>query len=447
MNNGKKLKINNLNNLPSLSKKNIFIKENKSLKFKINPDIIDNSQKNYNIKNKKFKNIKYRCNSQPKLFSLIDIKDIYHSKGTNLPNQYKRKIYNNINKLLYSKNDDLKKIPQIEYDNININKNNKNKIKRNKSQNNLNIDDYRIQSALISRKERLYKPYYWDNYNIKDIKKKQRDNLMPEGYEFYEKNIMNYKDTYYKNNYIQTNKPVLIRKYNQYKQNESDIFFLKEKKSIKNGVGISPIIENGDSFSYNKEINEKNKINNNNNNNNLNKCIYNYNKYNYNDSDIFNLRKDKDENINKKSGEYTYFRKLKNNNENNKTYNVSNQSEIGWGLRGSLPSYVNYTSTKYNLLNRNIKNIGNTKEDIINESKKISDNYNPINKKKGLCEFMDISQVTAPKINNDYNKAINDNPNIFKRKNDISSEYYDIYNKYNNICDKPFQKFNLLKSN
>ena len=63
------------------------------------------------------------------------------------------------------------------------------KLRKNKSQDNINIDDYRIQSALVSRKERLYKPYYWDNFNIKNLKKGKRDKLMPEGFELYEKNL------------------------------------------------------------------------------------------------------------------------------------------------------------------------------------------------------------------------------------------------------------------
>ena len=89
-----------------------------------------------------------------------------------------------------------------------------------------------------------------------------------------------------------------------------------------------------------------------------------------------------------------------------------------------------------------IQNIGNTKENIFKESKNISIHFNPTHKKKSLCEFIDLSRVSAPNINNDYNEAYNHNPNIFKRKNDINSEYYDIYNKYNSLCDKPFQKFN-----
>ena len=413
-----------------------------------------------NTKIPKIKNEVYRCNSQPRLFSLIDIKDRFHSKAPSVPNQYKRKIYNNINKILYTKNKNINpfQIPQIEYNikdrNSNFNNQNKStinidkkenekKIKKNKSQENFKINDYKIQSALISRKERLYKPYCWDKYDLSEIKKEQRDKLMPEGYEFFEKKIMDYNQNYLDNNYIKTsaniknninkekeniknpNKYILIRKLNKLKQYQSDIFFLKqkqkEKEEIKNNKDYNKLIN------LNK-TNERNK---------------------YNDSDIFNLKKE-DQSIIEKSGERSYFRKIlmkkTNQDKNNLSYNVNNESLIGWGLRDPLPSLLNYTSSKYNLLNMDMPNIGNTKESIFKESKNISIHFNPTHKKKSLCEFIDLSRVSAPNINNDYNEAYNHNPNIFKRKNDINSEYYDIYNKYNSLCDKPFQKFNPINN-
>lgn len=431
------------------------IKGNRPITCLINPNVQNNYNLECNLQSPKIKNNEYRCNSQPKLFSLIDIKSKYHSKGPNLPNQYKRKIYANIDKLLYEKNSDITKIPQTNYDLTETNDNNiknksmikikgeninkEKKLRKNKSQDNINIDDYRIQSALVSRKERLYKPYYWDNFDIKYLKKGKRDKLMPEGFELYEKNLKELGQNYLSNNYVKIknkkneNEPILIRKLNRLKQYKSDIFFIKEKEKEKKdeeNKNENNIKNNEDKkyININDKINKKKKL------------------YKYNDSDIFNLRKDK--NIIEKSGEHSYFKKLeKDETENNKniTYNINNETLLGWRLRGPLPSLYNYTSSKYHLLNRNIKNVGNTKEDVIKESKKISDNFNPINKKKGICEFMDLCRVSAPNINIDYNKAINDNPNIFKRKNDISSEYYDIYNQYNNICDKPFKKFNPIE--
>ena len=261
--------------------------------------------------------------------------------------------------------------------------------------------------------------------------------MMPEGFEFFEKKIMNYKNSYLENNYIKTNnyikinnnktidntnnrdrnQYILIRKLNKIKQYQSDIFFTKQKQK-----------ENNKSYDTKKVEPNKEK---------------------YIKSDIFNLKND-DPNIIQKSGERSYFRKLlskeNENNKNNKnlSYNVSNETQIGWGFRGTLPSLINHTSTKYHLLNREIKNIGNTKENILNESKKITKNFNPTHKQKSLCEFIDLSRVSAPNTNNDYYEIFNNNKDVFKRKNNINSEYYDIYNKYNSICDKPFQKFNPL---
>ena len=426
------------NNKPNISiSKNIIQKTNRPITCRLNDNLKNNYQEN-NPQSPKVKNNLYRCNSQPRQFSLLDIKDRYHSKSTSVPNQYKRKIYTNIDKLLYGKNKDIFKIPQIEY-NKKENKDVKNKAKKfrkSRSQEDINSKDYRIQSALISRKEKLYKPNCWENYDINEIKKKQRDKFMPEGYEFYEKNLKNYNKTYFKNNYVKIkniknkinsnatvdNEHMLIRKFNRYKQYQSDIFFLKEKE--KEGKTE----ENKNENVPNKFVSEKLK-----------------NLYKYTDSDIFNLRNN-DKNTIEKSGEYSYFRKLNNKNINDKAlYNINSETLLGWKLRAPLPSLYNYSSSKFHLLNRDIKNISNTKESVADECKKLNINFNPIHKQKSLCEFIDLSRVSAPNLNNDYNKALNDNPNVFKRQNEISSEYFDIYNKYNSICDKPFQKFNPIK--
>ena len=78
-------------------------------------------------------------------------------------------------------------------------------------------------------------------------------------------------------------------------------------------------------------------------------------------------------------------------------------------------------------------------------SKNISKDFNPIARKKGLCEFNDLCRVDAPNINEDYSKAFKQNPNVFKKQNMFNSEYYDIYSHYKNICDRPFKKFNPIE--
>ena len=115
----------------------------------------------------------------------------------------------------------------------------------------------------------------------------------------------------------------------------------------------------------------------------------------FRDSDIFNLRKDK--NIINKSGEHSFFSKrIKN---NNVIYNANNETLLGWKLRKPLPCFMNYSSSEYSLLNREMKNIGNTKEGIIEEVKKISESFNPTHKQKGLTEFIHLSRVSATNIN------------------------------------------------
>ena len=437
--------MNNESNNNNETNKSNKSKKNRPITCKINENVPNNHQTiEVNPQSPKIQTNEFRYNSQPKLFSLLDIKDRFHSKATSLPNQFKRKIYSNINKLLYDKNNkEIFKIPQIDYDKINKKK----KIMKSKSQDDIISNECRIQSAIISRKERLYKPSYWDSIEVNKMKNTKRDKLMPEGYEYYQKNIMNFSKNYFQNNYIKIknsnanrtmyanhiNKEVnhiLIRKMNKMNQLKSDIFFLKEKQKEKE-----------------KEIEKKSKNEENKNEKTVENSISQRNKnlYKYMDSDIFNLRQD-DPNIIGKSGEKSYFRKLNGveENKNKSTYSINNETILGWRLRNGLPSLYNYTSSKYHLLNRNIKNIGKTKESVYDECKKLNYNFNPMHKQKSLCEFIDLSRVSAPNINNDYNKAISENPNVFKKKNEISSEYNDIFNHYNHLCDKPFKKFEVI---
>ena len=363
------------------------------------------SRLNISVKTNNSKNIRDKLFPKPqkKLFSLVDIKEQFHSKAPSVPNQFKRKIYSKLDYYLYNKNSkkNLEEIPQIEsYD---------------KKEENIMYRKINL-SKVPSRKERLYKPYCWDNYDIKDIKKKQKDRLMPEGYEFYEKNIMDINKNYIQNNYVKIKPPkdyILVRRLNKINNSKSNIFFLENE-------------DNNKLNSYHKEIASENR-----------RSIY----ARYQDSDIFNLRKDK--NIIEKSGEHSFF--VGNKNKKNASYNANNETLLGWKLRKPLPCFMNYTSSKFDLFNREMKNIGKTKEAIIEEVKQLSESFNPTHKQKGLTEFLMLSRVSAPNVNEDYLKALNDNPNVFKKKNNFSSEYYDIYNKYNSLCDKPFQKFNMLK--
>ncbi len=163
----------------------------------------------------------------------------------------------------------------------------------------------------------------------------------------------------------------------------------------------------------------------------------------YKDSDIFTLRNDK--NIIQKSGEHSFLSK-KAQNQDKDTYNPSSETLLCWRLRKPLPGLINHTSSKYDLFNRDMKNISKTKETIVEEVKKLSESFNPSHRQKGLTEYIHLSRVAAPNVNQDYLNAFEKNPNVFRRRNDFSSEFYDIYNQYSSLCDKPFAKFNILKA-
>ena len=104
-------------------------------------------------------------------------------------------------------------------------------------------------------------------------------------------------------------------------------------------------------------------------------------------------------------------------------------------------SLNNHSLLPFNPLDPKSKNISKTKDVILADSKKNFNNFNPTNKQKSISEFMFLSRVSAPNINEDYNLAFCNNPNIFKRNQNMFSETYRMYRDYENIVDKPFQKF------
>ena len=326
------------------------LRGNISITCRINPNTNKNYMPEYNPHSPKINNKEFRCNSQPKLFSLIDIKDQYHSKATSLPMQYDRKLYENINKIYPNNGNNINTVNNNDINEINNNiKKTIMKMKKdfghekilrkNKSQENINskdYKDYRVQSALICRKEKSYLPICCKNLEIKGIQKVKRDKLMPVGYELYEKDLKVFNENYVHNNYItiknqkNEDKQMLIRKLNKLKQNKSDIFFIKEKERQQNEEkknGNEKIINDDGEKNY---ISLKDKLQKN---QKINK---------YHDSDIFNLRLDK--NIIEKSGERSYFKKIisdecKDNNKKT-SYNVSNETLLGWRLRGYCLHYI-----------------------------------------------------------------------------------------------------------
>ena len=158
------------------------------------------------------------------------------------------------------------------------------------------------------------------------------------------------------------------------------------------------------------------------------------NKKYYQNSDIFHLKNDI-ENI-KKSGEKSYFKEY----DNRFKYTSARESHSEWDPKILKPNLMNHSSTQYNILNPSQKNNSKTKTEIKNECNKINPNEGYTNKQKSLCEFIDLSRVSAPNVNYNYIRIMKINPRACYKRNNFCSEYYDIYGQYKNICDKPFSK-------
>ena len=406
------------------SSNNIFspqnIKPNDSKKNLISDNI---KYPMLNSVNKKVKRIrKYLSNSQPKLFSLIDIDEKKtNSKGLSIPNIYKkydenelktiflRKIKNKNQKIKLesekkSNKTYLNKTQIIPNQNEIIEKYKIKKVKKNKNQEKkiTEINTKKYLETIASRKMRLYKPKIWDNLD-ETINLQQRDLFMPKGFELYEKIIKkaaynNIKNLSIEEKNLNSGKTKYIPIRHKIKKNmsESDIFHQKKNKD------------------YDKLINNH--------------------KRDFQNSDIFNI-KNNIENINK-SGEKSFFKKY----DNNLKYTTSRESKSEWKPKSLKPNLLNYSSINYNILNPNTHNVSKTKEEIKKECEKINNIENYTHKQKSLCEFIDLSRVFAPNCNNDFIDILKKNPKACYKKNNICSEYYDIHGHYKNLCDKPFSK-------
>jgi len=364
-----------------------------------------------NIKKSRTKSNLYRSKSIPEFSTQINFSKKIIAKGTDLPEQFCRRnfylkptLYKNFQKNCTDKNNSEENSETIQ--------------KNNKSQNNIDkVEDKNYKDINnIGIRERMYKPYLWDNVENKELVN-QRDKLMPKGFQFYEKLIEKENKKYFDNNYIIRKKPngkmvpILIRDVSKEKIEESDIFF--QNKNIKKKDLLNEI-----SKSKEKAM----------------KAFY--------SSDIFNKRIDSD--IIKKSVETTYFKDKTmniNNKINNLKFSKNSETPNGWGVRESIPSLLNYSSLNYNPLNPSIKNFCKTKDNIFKECNQKYKGYNPTNKQKSISEFIDLTNVNASNYNNDYNKVINNNPNAFKKKENMFTEFYKIYYNYNNILEKPFYRF------
>ena len=405
---------------------------------------------NYNPKKESF------ITNNPKLFSLIDINEkITNSKGTSLPNQYKRLTNEEINKkftvtykigwnyckklmnkikekeLKYLKKDSNKEEKKNNEEMIfNNNRLFSEREKLNRPSLNINIHNSNNQKAkykkkkfpkinLSERKLKVLKENKinseFNNFNNPNLNEKKQKNYdikirtdfyLPKNYSNYELLVKNPElINQNKNEYSFLKKNYSFKEIKK-KSTESDIFFLKPSTNINN--------------------NSPNQIS----------------KYpNYQNSDIFNMKNDLTSIL--KSGESYLFKPEK------KSFNSNIESNSKWEPKPSIPTLYNHTSTKYNIINPSVKSTSKTKEKIIEDcenkrNKNITspNDFNPYHKQKVFSEFFDITRIYAPNINHEYKKSFNESNDVFKKKSDICSTYYDIHNMYKDLCDKPFIKNN-----
>ena len=406
--------------------------------------------------------------NQPKLFSLLDINDkITDSHGTELPIQYKR-ISEEENKRLFGfsyktdKKYDFSRIQQIlgkrciktpkreiirdelkddedikcnlyrinsvkgdiikrKNDNIikkdiktsklyNNNENNKEENKNdinNKSQKSLknekieNNNKFRIRTLIKDSKKN-------ENENKIEIKNR-KDRWLPKGYASYEllvKQPILLQRQFKKDNYIYKNYSITLKQIRD-KANKSDIFFMKNPSE--------------------KEVSFK----------------YELIKNNHQNSDIFNIKND-EQNLLKSSETYLYK------NIKGERYNITRESNSKWKPSANIPTFINYSSKEYNILNPGKIGISSTKEKIIRESENRKDsnskminniNYmNPIYRQKGLAEFIDITRNGANNPGRDFIRTYYSNPKCFFKQDETCNTFNDCHLQYKNLCKRPFIK-------
>ena len=180
-----------------------------------------------------------------------------------------------------------------------------------------------------------------------------------------------------------------------------------KKQSLKSNI----INEN----SYNKELNNKNKEK--------------YKKSNiYLESDIFNINKI--EHLNdfqeKKIGEKFLFNspltksKLSNFAESNSNWEDKKLNVL---------KSINKSSVTYNILSPSSKN------NYLNNQ-----NVKLFNKTKGINEFEDLTRITSPNYNYEYQKKLNNNKFCFRKVKEVCSDYIESYSQGKDIFKNIFPK-------
>ena len=152
------------------------------------------------------------------------------------------------------------------------------------------------------------------------------------------------------------------------------------------------------------------------------------NQVKHTDSDLFMIKNDKTSFD--KSGEKYLFKSI-----NNK-YDITTNSNSEWKDKNMYKNFIGYTSIQYDILNPGNKSISKTKEIIYNEA----NGFNPVNRQKSLCEFIDLNRVGVPNPNKVFLNAANSSKNAFCRNSNICSTFLDMHNKCKDISERPFVK-------
>ena len=463
-----RIQMNNKLSLGKINKSNIIHRNN-----------LSSFARRTNYNNQKFSTTNYlQYKFKPKLFSLLDINDkITNSRGTVLPIQYKR-LTDEENKRLFGfsyRTDrvyDFSKIQQLlgtkyaksakkemindekmnekeerKYNRYNSDigdqlRNKKNKflkqniIIKDKIENNeIKLEDNHTLNANNNPNKNKIKILYIkerknvsESNKIKNKKEEQKvfekekilirnrkDRWLPTGYSSYEclfKNPKIFANQSKKGYNLNKNLSSTFEQIRE-KAHKSDIFFLKNPSEKE--------------ISFNKHT------------------IKSYNQQN---SDVFNIKNDEQNLL--KSSETYLFKNIK-----GERYNITRESNSKWEPRANIPTFINYSSKEYNILNPSKKGSFSTKNKIIIEcenkketNSKMKDNVNymnPIYRQKGLAEFIDITRNGASNPGIDFMRTYYNNPKCFFKYNEACSTFNDCHLQYKNLCTKPFVKDFILK--
>ena len=389
--------------------KNILTDNNKNVLLQQSPKISSRKFRVFKTEENKNKSNKYIKNN---LFSLNDINDkVTNKRGTDFPDSFKRYNYNELKKIITSSTENkIKNEEKIEENKQNNNNNNKD-YKRPNSAKNLNKKKLKINIENNNTKENN-KNNENNNNNNKDIKIIYNTNKKAE--ELLIKYMINKKNDKFlpKNyNYYNTclNNPIL---YNEMKNEQ--ILKIAPKYKILNYNNIKNKINYSDIFFVKKENNINNKTFNNTNNK-------------YLQSNIFNTKNLTNYDIEKSSEKYLFnktnlqkYSKISDSKSDFVPYKINNVNQINSN---------NLTNEKYNIIAPNIKNYLDICKNDVKSNKKI----------KGLSEFYDKTRKTNCNINEDYQKAFENNKFTFRKVHQMCGDYIESYNVSKSLVNHPFK--------